>query len=555
MSRPTYSFDVFDTCLCRLCGEPRNVFDVLSLKVQQAMGDDCNEHLRQLFVAARINAGGKDLHEIYTHVSEHYPLPCAIEQMVELELETEKEMLVPIVATRQLVNQLRKEGDILFISDMYLPSSFIQERLTEHGFFQEGDRLYVSDKLGAWKYDGSLFRLIHEREGIPYRHWHHYGDSRHSDYTVPRRLGIHAKHLSYGYLYYEEQWKNNLIVVGYHYPQILAGICRATRLMSPVPNAQSNFVTNISVPFMIAWVIYILNDAAKRGIRRLYFLARDVHSEYLIARKLGILFPEIESRYLFISSRALYNDNLSTEYLKQEGFTDGTTCALVDSCSSGHTTAEINKIIMSIGGISLHSYMIAKLHTKKSPCADTGDYILNDLYLQATAPKRISRISGMRIFFELLFSLNHHPTISGYEYHGTRLRPTFGKDENDEWFFDNMDVRTAKRNNDYLSDTMTRAFLSTRIDNFHSQILEFIAIPTLIDFVDCPRKEYMEYLHHFIWWGKAFVGHLIGKEKGVWSRGNRAYCIPRWLLKIYYSLLHNITIRRKLNHLISCLHL
>lgn len=44
-----YSFDVFDTCLARLCGEPRLLFDVLSLKVQKAMGEDCNEHLRELF--------------------------------------------------------------------------------------------------------------------------------------------------------------------------------------------------------------------------------------------------------------------------------------------------------------------------------------------------------------------------------------------------------------------------------------------------------------------------------------------------------------------------
>ena len=59
-----YSFDVFDTCLCRLCGEPRLMFDVLSLKVQEAIGDSCSEQLRQLFVAARVAAEGRSLHEI-----------------------------------------------------------------------------------------------------------------------------------------------------------------------------------------------------------------------------------------------------------------------------------------------------------------------------------------------------------------------------------------------------------------------------------------------------------------------------------------------------------
>lgn len=32
-----YSFDIFDTCLARLCGEPHNLYDVLSKKVIKLM--------------------------------------------------------------------------------------------------------------------------------------------------------------------------------------------------------------------------------------------------------------------------------------------------------------------------------------------------------------------------------------------------------------------------------------------------------------------------------------------------------------------------------------
>lgn len=69
----TYSFNVFDTCLCRLCGEPRNLFEVLSLKVQRLMGENNSEHMRQLFVAARCESDGLSLEDIYQHVAENYP--------------------------------------------------------------------------------------------------------------------------------------------------------------------------------------------------------------------------------------------------------------------------------------------------------------------------------------------------------------------------------------------------------------------------------------------------------------------------------------------------
>lgn len=514
------------------------------------MGDNDSEHMRQLFVAARIQSGGRSLNEIYKHVNEYYPLPCSIAEMVQLELDTEREMLVPIVATRQLIGDLRKKGNIMFVSDMYLPDDFLIEILTYHGFFHEGDKLYVSDSVGAWKHDGSIFQLIHEKENIPYRHWHHYGDNPHSDYQIPKHLGIHAHHLYYDYLYYERQWRQT-ITAGFQYPQILAGICRATRLMSNAPECQKSFVANISSPFMISWTLYILNDAKQRGIRRLYFLARDVHSEYLIAKSLIKLFPEIEIKYLFISRKALSCGTLAKEFLQEEGVFDGTPGALVDSWSTGHTSYIINNMIAKHGGIPIHSYLIVKIHSTENLFCVNEDSVFNDQYLNTIIPQRINRVLGMRIFFELLFSLNFHHTIHGYEYHGKLMRPIFGQDDNDEWFFDNMNYHFAKKNNDLLLQQITDTIIKTNLHQYYVQMLEHFAIPTLIDYIDCPRREYTEYLHHFIWFGKPFVGHIMGDSKGVWARGNRGFCIPRWIINTYYELIKHTTIRKKINQFAS----
>lgn len=547
-----YSFDVFDTCLCRLCGDPRNVFEVLSLRVQQMMGDRCNEHMRQLFVVARVNSGGHNLGEIYKQVAERYPLPCSIEEMAQLELATESDMLSPIESTKQLINSLRPKGKIIFISDMYLPDDFICRQLSRHGFFLNGDQLYVSDSIGAWKHDGSLFRHIHETTSIPYRKWHHYGDNWRSDYQIPKRLGIHAHHLHYDYLHYEQQWKQQT-VIGFQYPSILAGVSRAVRLQEQGNDEQKRFVTNISAPFMVSWTASTIQQAERRGIQKLFFLARDVHSEYLIAKQLSKNNPQIDCRYLFISSKSLYEDALSTDYLRVQGLNGNTPAAIVDSCSCGKTLHIINQQLGKQNCDALHGFLILKTHTQNCPMEDTADYLFDNYYLESMTKKKTSRISGMRVFFELLFSLNFHKTVIGYEYHGPLLRPVFGNDTNDQWHFDNIDSRSAKRNNDRLLLKFTDAFVRTGLHHYTDTILERLATPSLIDFVDHPRKEYLDYLHHFIWWGKPFVGTSKERKKAVWARGTRSYSLPKWILLPYYAVVSNAERRDRLNKLASLL--
>ena len=74
-----------------------------------------------------------------------------------------------------------------------------------------------------------------------------------------------------------------------------------------------------------------------------------------------------------------------------------------------------------------------------------------------------------------------------------------------------------------------------------------LAFPTLADFVDMPRKEYLPFMHDLFWWDRPFVGKLWGKRKGVWTRGNRAYVAPSWMLAFYYSIIGNNKLRKRLN--------
>ena len=225
------SFDIFDTCLVRKCGTPENFFDVFSLKV---FNHEVPEWARQEFVAARRLTEKKlweenphyTLQDIWAEMDWTHPFLKSKKELCELEQELEREMLVPVLAIRSKVNECRKRGEkIIFMSDMYLPSSFLIDVMRAHGFYQEDDALYVSCECHAAKYNGELFQYVKEKEGLTsFRHWHHYGDNKDGDYKVPKKLGIKCRLINHGYTPYQKLWKDNDCSLGFKYPSILAGI-------------------------------------------------------------------------------------------------------------------------------------------------------------------------------------------------------------------------------------------------------------------------------------------------------------------------------------------
>jgi FMN phosphatase YigB (HAD superfamily) len=512
------------------------MMDVLSQKVVDRMGlhESQREHLRQMFVALRADAGG-ELHAVYTSIAKFFPLPCSVEEMVLLEMQTEQEMLVPINATLQLIKKLRAKGDgsILYISDMYLPSFFIQERLTAFGFFHEGDRLYVSDEIGAWKRDGSLFRYIHEQEKISYYNWHHYGDSRQNDYYVPRRLGIHAHRLHYDFLPYEREWMD-MPVTQYQYPSLMAGLSRAIRLRSNYPSDQLAFIADLSAPVMVSWTIRVLQDATHRNLRKLYFFARDTHAEYLIARSLTEHFPTLEIHYLFVSGSSLYNDSpLRIKYLEQEGVADlKGGVAIVDSGSTGRGQQEINKLLTKHGYPPVVGYLLwfgnAYISSTTPNTFITAE--VEEFYSDYMAHKTIHKITGVRKFIELIFPLNFHSRTVDYTFQkGGSIGPVFDSSQNgDDITINNF--RRFKQQSDKLLVEYAEAFFLNQLQSSTFDVLHKLAIPTFGRFALNPRKEYTQYLHRFKIKQQPYVNQLtlnnLTKHNYGWFNGSLAYTLP-----------------------------
>lgn len=531
MKQRYYSFDIFDTCLARLCGEPRNLFDILSKKVMESMECPDDEHLRQVFVTLRVESGQKEstLESIYALISKRFPLPFPPEEMMALEETTEREMLVAILPTLRLVETARKKGQVLFISDMYLSSSFLQEKLTEFGFFKEGDKLFVSNEWNARKNDGTLYRLIHEREGIPYRRWYHYGDNDYSDFSIPRKLGIHVHKTKYDYLPYEKRWMK-LPSYQYPWPSIMAGVSRAIRLQSYGPEAQNKFVCDISAPLMASFVFSVMDDASKRGIKRLFFCARDMHSYYLIAKRLSGHFPSLKLNYLFISSEAIYNNaSHALSFFKQVGLAScDIPTAIVDTNTKGGSLPALNGMLTAAGFDAVSGYYITGITSTDYSSQKKSHFHFNIYipYTQSTGQTKATKIIGTRILYELVFCLNHHKKTIGYEPHGGLWRPILTEDCEDILSFKNNDIRSMKKSNDKLLLEYVTALEKTGLVRYCSEIQNQLALPTFIDFISYPPKIYLPYLNDFQLSRASFVGRLYKREHSIWKRGNIIYSLP-----------------------------
>lgn len=311
-----YSYDIFDTCLVRACGKAFLVFDILAKDV---LGPDASHTSVRDFSLVRrlgeeearktlIKDGKEDvtIQEIYEFCdfSPLTKLPKSV--IIEKELETEKRILVPVYQICEEIRELHQSGKhVIFISDMYLPCSFVKSILQDNGLFVEGDSIYISGERGKSKRTGNLFRLISKEKDIRFNKWRHKGDNKQSDYIVPRKMGIKCEMVRNGYTFYEKELIcrdfNNRAFEN----SIAASISRAIRL-NQKSDSYTLFATDFIAPIYVSFVHRLLDDAVKKGLNKLFFLARDGYLFYLIAKEFTKLYPQISLHYLCVSRKSLY---------------------------------------------------------------------------------------------------------------------------------------------------------------------------------------------------------------------------------------------------------
>ena len=303
------SFDIFDTTLIRRCGNPKVVFELVADKLYP---DD--SPMREAFLLWRQQAGGNaaaihrgkevTLHDIYETIDTASFREYCIEEMMEAEKEVEADMLMANPEIKALIQKKRDEGyTIAFISDMYLNSGFLKSILVREGCAQETDLIYISCESSVRKDTGKLYDLV--RSELHPTLWEHYGDNRRSDVKMAKKKGIKATHVNTSYTPAEQVLlKTGEVFRSDNGWQQLIACSRAARIAAG-NNPYASLATDFVAPAYIPYVLFVLEDARKRGIHRLYFLSRDSYILMRIAKVFEADFPDIEIRYLFISRRAL----------------------------------------------------------------------------------------------------------------------------------------------------------------------------------------------------------------------------------------------------------
>ena len=321
------SFDIFDTTLIRRCGKPENIFylmaerlypgdeekqrefvewrkkrpqDVFIMRNEElGMRNSCDKReqlsLLELPSEARImnkvNNGEVMLEEVYFQ-----SIDFSVSELVELEKEIEAENLMVNRVILEEIERRREEGwMIAFISDMYLDAEFLSKILMREGCMKEGDRLFVSSEWGARKDTGELYDVV-RRELNP-TEWKHWGDNRNSDVKMACSKGVDAVWVRGHY----NDFERKMLVEADVRKSELITYSRIARFEG---DAYVALAADIVAPCYVAYVKWLLDDARKRGVTRLYFLSRDGYILMKIAENME--HEGIELRYLFLSRRSLY---------------------------------------------------------------------------------------------------------------------------------------------------------------------------------------------------------------------------------------------------------
>ncbi len=320
MQKHVYSFDIFDTALVRIWAKPTDLFWELGTQLQQAqliqVSPEVWQRLRVEAESAarhRTSTGEVTLQQIYEQLT---PV-CGWStfeagKVIQCEIQLERSSLRPVPYNQRKIQELRQQNHpIAFLSDMYLPTETIRGFLKDHQIWAEGDVLHVSGDVGVNKGSGKLFQHHLTQHKLSVSQLHHTGDNLHSDVEVPRKLGIQAQAFLQTHLNRYEQMIADNEQLPLRFRSLLAGASRLCRLHCPETDLHRqtiwNTASNVIAPIFFGFVHWVLVEAQRQGIQRLYFMARDGHILYKIAqiicRKWGY---DIDCRYFYGSRQAFH---------------------------------------------------------------------------------------------------------------------------------------------------------------------------------------------------------------------------------------------------------
>ena len=324
-----YSFDIFDTIITRKVAKPTGIFALMQHEINTDLKfADLPLDVKTNFFKYRINAeyrqrrlntmwkDDKDItfNQIYQDLKEtHYLTDEQTEALKELELNLEYENIIPINENIHKINNLVSDGKrVVLISDMYLPKEIIAKFLSKTQLVKDIP-IYLSSEVGFKKETGEIYKHIQKLENVEFENWYHLGDNENSDYKQALYLGINSERYHYADLKcYEEKLLNG----NFESPavQLTIGCARNLRLQNYNISDKFDLGVSLAAPIFYPYVHWLLEQAQRRGIKYLYFLARD---GYILQKIADIIIKNknlnIKTEYVYGSKKAWRLPALSLE--------------------------------------------------------------------------------------------------------------------------------------------------------------------------------------------------------------------------------------------------
>lgn len=342
-----YSYDVFDTLIRRKALSPISVFFQVGEEIAEStlsfppylianysqVRRECEADVRDNMRKTTHERGTERIEITFQQIFDRMQRIYALTEqqvafLMETELRCEFDAVEPIHDNiRRLLLQQAEGHDVVLVSDMYLPLEAVRGLLAKADARLASLPLYLSTDIGHQKSTGKLFLHIFFDLDYHYSQWIHYGDNKHADGAVPRRLGISTRtHDIDSFIPFESEIATEL--------QSHAGYQLATQMQryrwsmldrNAVSFNEAGYFSYAYVgSYLTPYVNWTLRDALRRGYKTLYFISRDGHylkavADAIIAEK-GY---DIKTRLIYGSRKAWRfatpKDNFEDEFFSPFG--------------------------------------------------------------------------------------------------------------------------------------------------------------------------------------------------------------------------------------------
>lgn len=313
MAHLVYSFAVFDTCLVRLHARPLDqLFALAALTLPPPSSrEDRHEFVRMRLRAedeARKGPGleAAPLGMVYERFPRDNPWGLDPEALFATELEAALADARPVPEVLERVHAHVRRGErVVYVTDSVLPGASLRRLLESHGFAGE---VYAAGELGKRKGTGSLYRHVLAAEHAEPGRMLHTGADQRLDGSVPKSMGIGVSPFTQARLTLHEEHLLSLHrACNTEYSRTVAAGRLARLRCGPREQPMDHlrdFAATVAAPVLTAFAAWAMAEAAGRGAKRLYFLAREGELPCRLARALRPFTGGPEPRYLMGSLAA-----------------------------------------------------------------------------------------------------------------------------------------------------------------------------------------------------------------------------------------------------------